>query len=169
MTGTSDDSLARRIMRLEDIEAIKQLKARYLNGCDRQDPDQVRDCFVEGAVDIDMGHLGRYATRDAFIALYKAAGCHDYILDMHHSANPEITLVNDTHATALWGLEYRNINTKDRTVTFLSALYHDAYVKAGGQWKIEKSRTEFKTALHCSYASGTLAALLGARSVAEAN
>jgi hypothetical protein len=41
-------------------------------------------------------------------------------------------------------------------------------VKQGGQWKISSSRSEFKTALHCSYASGTLEAQLAARSVAGA-
>ena len=57
---------------------------------------------------------------------------------------------------------------KDKTVTFLSSVYHDEYAKIGGEWKITSCRTEFKTALHCSYASGTLEAALAAKSVAGA-
>jgi len=161
----TDDTLARKIQRLEDIEAIKQLKARYLNACDAQDPERAKSCFAEGPVLIDMGHVGVFKSRDDFAALYKAAGCHPHILDMHHGANPEIEFIDDANAKALWALEYRNINTQAKTVTFLSAVYHDEYRKIGGQWRIVKSSTEFKTTLHCSYASGTLEALLAARAV----
>jgi hypothetical protein len=87
---------------------------------------------------------------------------------MHHGTNSEIEILDDTHARGLWALEYRNINTKDKTVTFLSAVYHDEYVKFDGDWKISGSRTEFKTALHCSYAGGVLEAVLAAKSVAGA-
>ena len=33
------DELRARVQRLEDIEAIRRLKARYLNACDSQQPD----------------------------------------------------------------------------------------------------------------------------------
>jgi len=45
-------------------------------------------------------------------------------------------------------------------------LYHDEYQRIDGAWKITKSRSEFKSALHCSFADGPLTALLAARSVA---
>jgi len=162
------DELRRRVQRLEDIEAIRRLKARYLNACDSQDPDSARDCFAPGEVLIDMGHVGVLKSRDEFARLYQAAGCQPFILDMHHGANPEIEFTDDSHAEALWALEYRNINTQDKTVTFISLLYHDVYAKLDGAWKITASRSEFKTALHCSYVSGTLETLLAARSVAGA-
>ena len=162
------DDLRRRLVRLEDIEAIRRLKARYLNACDSQDPQSAMNCFAEGEVSIDMGHVGVFRTREDFAALYRAAGCHPHILDMHHGGNAEIDHVDDTHATGLWSLDYRNINTNEKTVTFVSLLYHDEYQKIGGQWKIRKSRSEFKSALHCSYASGKLESLLAARSVAGA-
>jgi hypothetical protein len=50
----------------------------------------------------------------------------------------------------------------------LRLIYHDEYAKQGNEWKITKSRSEFKTALHCSYAAGPLEAQLAARSVAGA-
>ena len=39
--NTVIEQLERRLARLEDIDAIKQLKSRYLNACDRQDPQMV--------------------------------------------------------------------------------------------------------------------------------
>jgi hypothetical protein len=166
MSMTEIDELRRRVQRLEDIEAIRRLKARYLNACDSQDPEGAKNCFAEGEVLIDMGHVGVFRDREAFARLYQAAGCQPFILDMHHGANPEIEFVDDTHARARWALEYRNLNTQDKTVTFISLIYHDEYAKRAGEWKITGSRSEFKTALHCSYAAGPLEARLAARSVA---
>jgi len=160
------DELRRRVQRLEDIEAIRRLKARYLNACDAQDPERAMQCFAAGEILIDMGHVGVFTDREAFAQLYKAAGCQPHILDMHHGANAEIELIDDSHARARWALEYRNINTQEKTVTFVSLVYHDEYARVGGEWKITRSRSEFKTALHCSYAGGALEAHLAARSVA---
>ena len=38
-------TLEQRLSRLEAIEAIKQLKARYFHACDRKESAAVRDCF----------------------------------------------------------------------------------------------------------------------------
>ena len=161
-----EDDLAKRVERLEAIEAIRQLKARYFNACDAQDPERASQCFAAGDVLIDMGHIGVFRSREEFAALYRAAGGHDYILDLHQGANPEIEIIDGSHARGDWSLNYRNINTRERTVTFLSVMYHDGYAKIQGEWKIVTCRVEYKTALHLSYARGVLQALLAGKSVA---
>ncbi len=162
-------ALEASVQSLRDIEAIKQLKSRYLNACDRQDPEAVRDCFAEGEVIIDMSYFGHCRNRDEFVdEVFVPRGCHEYVLDMHHCANPEIEVLSDTEARGTWALNYRNINTQDHTLTLLSALYHDEYRKVNGQWKISGSRTEYRTALNCSYQPGTLKVQVAARSLAEA-
>ncbi len=168
MSDITLDELQRRVQQLEDMEAIKKLKARYLNACDSKDPEGAKNCFAEGEVFIDMGHVGVFRTREEFAALYKAAGCLPFILDMHHGANAEIEFTGSDHARALWALEYRNFNLRDKTVTFVSLIYHDEYARIGGYWKITRSVSEFKTALHCSYESGKLAARIADKSVAGA-
>jgi hypothetical protein len=165
-THSVSEDLARRVERLEAIEAIRRLKARYLNACDEQDPASASECFAAGEVLIDLGHIGVFHRREEFAALYRAAACHEHVLDLHLGGNPEIEILDDTHARGLWSLGYRNINTQDRTVTFISVLYHDDYERIAGEWKIVKCRAEYKTALHLSYASGALQTLLAARSVA---
>lgn len=146
-----------RLALLEDIEAIRQLKARYLNACDRQDPEAVRQCFAEGEVIIDMADFGYCSNRDDFVdGIFVPRGCHEFVLDMHHCANPEIRVLEDGVATGLWSLNYRNINTQALTLTLLSALYHDEYVKSDGEWKVSRSRTEYRTVLVCSYTEGSL-------------
>lgn len=166
MSEEAITKLTERLDRLEAIEAIKVLKARYLNACDRQDPDAVRDCFAEGEVIIDMDYFGYCKNRDEFVdGIYVPQGCHDFVLDMHHCANPEITVIDKEHATGVWALNYRNINTQEQTLTLLSAVYHDDYQKIDGAWKVTCSRTEYRTALSCQYASGTLQLGTAARSL----
>lgn len=109
------------LQRLCDIEAIRQLKARYLNACDRQDPEAVRDCFAEGEVIIDMSYFGQCRNRDEFVdGIFVPRGCHDHVLDMHHCANPEIEILSPDSARGTWSLNYRNINTKEQTLTLMS-------------------------------------------------
>lgn len=159
-------ALHARLERLESIDAIKALKARYLNACDRQDPEAVRACFAEGEVVIDMDYFGRCENRDEFVDdIFVPRGCHDFVLDMHHCANPEICITGSDRATGVWSLNYRNINTQDQTLTLLSALYHDEYRKVEGEWKVSKSRTEYRTVLSCSYETGTLQLNSAARSL----
>ncbi len=167
MSRSDLDDLARRIRRLEDEAAIRALKHRYLNACDQQRPERAASCFAEGSILIDYGHIGVFRCREDFAALYRAAGCHPHILDMHQGGNAEIEFRDDDNALALWSLDYRNINTSEKTVTFLCVKYHDEYRRLGGKWKITGSRAEYKQALHCSYATGMLQTLLAARSVAE--
>ena len=53
---TDIDELAKRITRLEDIEAIKQLKARYCEICDdNHDPDRVVAIVDPARSDLEFG------------------------------------------------------------------------------------------------------------------
>ena len=160
--------LEQRIAQIEDVEAIKQLKARYLLACDMQDPEAVRACFAEGEVIIDMSYFGQCHNRDEFVdGIFVPRGCHDYVLDMHHGSNADINLIDEENATGVWGLDYRNINKQDQTLTLLSALYHDEYKKIDGAWKISRSQTEYRSVLHCRYEPGTLQVEVAGRSLAE--
>ena len=57
--------LETRITRIEDIEAIKQLKARYCEACDdNHNPDKVAATFVEDGI-WDGGDLGKAEGKEA--------------------------------------------------------------------------------------------------------
>ncbi len=71
------DDLARRIQVLEDIEAIKELKAHYCYLCDASyDTDGIANCFVENGV-WDGGEFGRFDGREAIRNFFAkvAQGC----------------------------------------------------------------------------------------------
>lgn len=155
--------LARRVQALEDIEAIRSLKARYLFCCDRKDTVGMRACFADGAVHIDYGVVGTFTTADALVELFRQVGCHDYMVEMHHGANPQIEIVDATRARGTWSLHYFLINTRDRTLTQLGGYYEDEYARAGAHWKITRTRFVATSTLVLDISSDAAKALFAGR------
>lgn len=141
------NALQQRIQRLEDIEAIRQLKAAYLHHCDRKNIAAIRDCFMDGEVHIDYGTLGTFSSRETFLALYEELACHQHIIDMHHGQNAQIQWHSTQHASATWDLFFHQIDRKNNTLTQLAGYYEDTYQKHNEQWRI--SRTVFRVTSSC--------------------
>jgi hypothetical protein len=135
----SADDFARRLQALEDVEAIRRLKARYLSCCDRKDPAGMRACFADGTVDIDYGPVGRFDTADALVKVFVEVGCHEHMVEMHHGANPQIEILSADSARGSWSLQYGLINTRENTLTQLIGFYEDGYRRIGGDWKMVKT------------------------------
>ncbi len=134
------EALAQRLQELEDLRAISELKYRYLNACDAKRPDDVLNCFAAGEIVIDFGHIGRFSSREAFVAVFEELGCHEHIVDMHHAQNPLISLTGPDSARGDVGLRFLSLNTRDKTRLQLAGRYHDEYQRIGGQWRISASR-----------------------------
>lgn len=133
-------SLEQRIARLEALEAIRQLKHRYLNACDLKDVECIRDCFAEGEILIDYGPLGVFEAREPFVALYRELACRDSVIDLHHGANPEIELHGADEAEARWALWYFNIDANSGVTRQLGGFYQDRYRLTEAGWKIVETR-----------------------------
>jgi len=129
-----------RLRVLEDLEALRQLKARYFHCCDQKDPQGMRDCFAPGPVLIDYGQIGVFDDREQLLEVFERLGCHPHIVEMHHGVNPQLTVLDETQARGSWGLHYQQINLQERTLTQLGAYYQDEYRKIDGAWKIAKTR-----------------------------
>jgi len=136
------NALESRIARLESIEAIRQLKHRYFMACDRKEPEAVRQCFVDGPIDIEYGRVDNFGCADDMVAVYTRYACESHIVEMHHAQNPVITLLSETEAQGVWGLYYYLINTQRDEVTQLGGFYEDRYRRERGEWKISASRCE---------------------------
>lgn len=131
--------LEARIARLEAIEEIRKLKARYLTCCDLKEPKNVRDCFATGEVVIDYETMGVHTKRDDFIALFEKYGCRDNIVDMHHGSNLEIDILSETHAKSRCELYFFTFDKDTSVTTQLSGIYDDEYILQDGKWKILKT------------------------------
>lgn len=129
--------LKREIEILKDIEAIKQLKARYFRALDCKLWDELADCFTEDAVTDYQGGKEHYEGREAILNFLKST-LDMPVLTMHQGHHPEITITGQDTARGRWALEDYVITLKNRGVQ-CAAFYQDEYARVGGRWKIRKT------------------------------
>lgn len=153
-------SLEQRLLALEEREAIRELKARYLAACDGKDPAAMRACFADGEVAIDYGVIGCFNRADALVEIFTQLGCHPHMVEMHHGVNPQIELLTATHAKGSWGLHYQLINTAENTLTQLGASYADEYRKTDAGWRISATRCVVHSTLVLQLAPDAVKALV---------
>lgn len=135
-------TVEQRISRLEAIEAVKQLKARYFHACDTKQPDVVRSCFASGPIDLRYGRIGNFSDREQMVAVFSELACQEHIVEMHHGQNPQVEVLDADNATAIWGLYYYMIDTRRQNATQLAGFYDDAYRRREGEWLITRSYYE---------------------------
>jgi len=127
------DDLAQRVQTLEDIEAIKRLKARYADACDRgYDADTLASLFAEEAV-WDGGTFGRYEGREAIRAFFQGVSS-DITFAMHYMMNPIIEVDGDT-ATGEWHLFQTCTFADGNQAIFGAARYDEEYRRIDGEWQ----------------------------------
>ena len=98
------EDLERRLRVLEDIEAIKKLKARYCAYCDNNyDADGIAALFTEDAV-WDGGNFGRYEGREAIRTFFRGAP-RIFPFAIHQVMNPIIEVEGEQAKGQLlpWG------------------------------------------------------------------
>ena len=129
--------LAARIQRLEDLEAIKQLKHRYWRCLDLKLWDDLRQCFTPDAT-VDYGE-GRYRFTgvDAIMDfLTRSLGRETGAMGIHHGGHPEIELTGPTSARGSWSLYNYLFNPGQKRGVWIGSYYSDDYVKVAGAWRI---------------------------------
>ncbi|MDX2274546.1 MAG: nuclear transport factor 2 family protein [Hyphomonadaceae bacterium] len=134
------DDLAARIERLEAIEEIKQLKARYFRSIDRRDTATLETLFTDD-VEIDYeGGTYRWQLQGAS-ALIEAlrAAFNPRSVACHTGHTPEIFMKSATEATGHWYLTDVMISREQKLITSGSALYLDTYRKTADGWRIARS------------------------------
>jgi hypothetical protein len=139
MSSTFAD-LEARIVALEHIDAIKELQYRYWHSVDRQKLDDVRDCFVDNGVTIDMEGVPPCKTREDFIAVLKANGGKPGFHSLHTGNNPFIKITGAVHAEGIWDAFFVGIDVPDRLTYQLSGQYNCRYVLRNGRWYIQTQK-----------------------------
>lgn len=137
------DQIAAIIQRLEYLEAkeqIRELKARYLRGCDTKDVEMVRQTLLPD-VAIDYEGFPPFADREAFLAIYQQMACQDGVFDIHHATNSVIELTGPDEARGQWSLNFRSVILSMQLITQLGVEYEDRYVRVDGEWFIAETRS----------------------------
>jgi len=130
------EELARQLTVLQDIEAIKQLKAEYCDICDdAHDPDRIVTIFTEDAVWEGKGVAtaqGHAEIRRLFEDFARKVS-----FSQHNVFNPRIT-VNGDEAHGIWYLLGPFTFREGNRALWVAVRYEEEYVKRDGQWKIKR-------------------------------
>jgi uncharacterized protein (TIGR02246 family) len=122
---------------VDDVEAIKQLKARYFRTMDTKDWAAMRRLFADDVVmDTTESGGGVVTGADSFME-FLVPTLADAVT-VHHGHMPEITLISASTATGVWAL-HDEIVWPDGTAMRGDGHYHEAYVKVDGEWRIRSS------------------------------
>ncbi len=129
------EDVERRLETLEDIEAIKRLKARYCAYCDdNYDADNLVNLFTEDAVwEADMrGRVeGSEEIRNFFIKAHQRLP-----FAIHIVMNPIIEVDGDK-AKGTWYLFQACTHAEGNQAVWGSARYDEEYVRVNGEWKFK--------------------------------
>lgn len=130
-------TLEERIQRLEDIEAIRYLQAKYQRSLDTRDFNSIAECFADDVVSAygngDMSFNGKNNVI-GFLMKSMAIG----MPSAHMIHGGEIDIIDANTAKGKWYLQDFLI-VKDHNINIHgAAIYENTYAKIDGVWKIKE-------------------------------
>jgi hypothetical protein len=132
------NDLEKRIRVLEDIEAIKRLKARYCAICDdNHNPDKIATVFDQDGI-WEGGDFGKAQGHKAIRELFE--GFRQLISFSQHNLMNPIIEVDGDRAKGTWYLMGPFTFREKNEAKWLAARYEDDYVKINGEWKYKHLR-----------------------------
>jgi uncharacterized protein (TIGR02246 family) len=122
---------------MDDVEAIKQLKARYCRTMDTKDWAAMRRVFTDDVeMDTTASGGGVVNGADAFMSfLLEAIGD---VVTVHHCHLPEIEVTSPASASGVWAMEDM-LRWPDGSELHGYGHYHETYEKVDGDWRIKRS------------------------------
>ena len=129
--------------KLEDLEEIKQLKARYFYCVDHKDWDGWRDTVFVPECEMRVPEVQAEPFRgvDNIVAL--ASGVFKGAVSIHHGHMPIIEFTSADTATGIWAMEdiiyFSKENLFEGKYTHLHGFghYHEEYVRTPAGWRIK--------------------------------
>ncbi len=135
------ENVEQRLRNLEDIEAIRTLKARYCAYCDNSyDPDGIAGLFVDEGVWDGGDRMGEYNGKEA-IRDFFAEASKMFPFALHYGLNHTIDVDGDS-ARGTWFLfmaATRRDEHGERAI-WNALRYEDDLVRVDGQWKFKRIR-----------------------------
>ena len=134
-----NEELSAAVDELRDIEAIKQLKARYFRAVDTKDVETFRQLFTEEATFEALGRVRR--GRDEIVGMSSLV--QPELRTVHHGFTPEIDITGPATASAIWAMEdFAILPPEDGHQVHVHGYghYHETYEKRDGRWSIATLR-----------------------------
>ncbi|GAB1812284.1 nuclear transport factor 2 family protein [Mycobacterium sp. MUNTM1] len=128
----------------DELEALRQLKARYCRFLDTKDVGAWRDVFAPDVVvtlDMAVSTVGADPQTaapiegvDNFVPM--VMGGLENVATKHHCHTPELSLTSAATATGIWAMEDLLIFGDGREL-YGAGHYHETYEKRDGSWRIK--------------------------------
>lgn len=131
------NEMQQRLQVLEDIEAIRKLKARYCAACDDDhNPVTLATLFAEDA-SWEASSMGRAEGRQAIAELLGSVGTSGRIRRSAHNVFNPIIEVDGDQATGAWRLIMlytENLEGGGARYQRIIGTYDERYVRVDGEW-----------------------------------
>ena len=132
--------------RLQAVEEIRSLKARYFRFIDTKDWDGFRGLFTADAeMDMSDAQAGPDAgvTRGAAVITEYVRAAMERMQSVHHGHMPEIDVTSPTTASGVWAMDdelrWTNRSGQARRLHGYGH-YFETYARVDGQWLISATR-----------------------------
>jgi hypothetical protein len=127
------EELEKKVRRLEDIEAIKELHREYLFYISNLEFDNALDCFSDG-ITVDIANYGLIKGKEKVAKFFNEIIYQNVLQskDAHFTVQPVISLEGD-RAKGHW-MFYRLL-PEPRPESWVQGRYDCEYVKEDGKWK----------------------------------
>lgn len=135
---------AQDVSTADELESLRQLKARYCRFLDTKDLESWRGVFAtDVVVELDLavstGGVDPMTAPpiegvDNFAPMVMAGL--EGAATVHHCHTPELTLTSATTATGIWAMEDWIVFPDGRELHG-AGHYHETYVKRDGEWRIK--------------------------------
>ena len=125
---------------VQDLEAIKVLKARYCRYLDAKDWTAWRELFTDDFVS-DLADIGgtTIVGADEFVVYTRRTLGRPSQTTVHHVHAPEIALTTPTTGRGVWALN-DVVRLAPAVTLYGYGHYHETYEKLGEQWRIKSSK-----------------------------
>lgn len=122
---------------MDDIEAIKRLKARYCRLMDTKDWESYRRCFTDDVTMDTTDSGGNVITGADEFMTFLVAAIGD-VVTVHQCHTPEINLASETEASGIWAMEDM-LRFPDGSELHGYGHYHERYERQAEGWLIKAS------------------------------
>jgi len=148
--STNAGSLEHRISRLEEAEAIRQLKLTYARLCDNgYDADGIVGLFAsEGDVSWEGGTFGTHRGHEEIRTFFQNVSS-EIMWAVHLMLNPAVEISEDgSTAQGSWYLlELATMTAQDADAppdaVIMTGVYDDRFVKRDGSWRFQRIKIDF--------------------------
>jgi hypothetical protein len=135
----AEQPFAAEILELLDIEAIKQLKYRYIRLVDAHRFEEWGEASFTEDCYLSTTDLGTWEGRANVVAA--VARAYGTAKTIHHVHMPEITITGPNTASAIWSIDDYSTWIADgaRMIEWGRGHYEDDYVRTEQGWRIKRS------------------------------